>query len=143
MTEKEFDMQVWRRFDTVTLDTGIETTIMNICFATRSVRIYLKDAPPEWVPCKRIDAHKSRFGGETDDAAIIEELHNKIMAQQDRIENLTDEKKALNERLSKNHISALLTQINIIGSHLQEKKKRIERIDSSLQLIKELVEKTE
>ncbi len=30
MTEKYFEQQVWRRFDTVTLDTGIETTIMSL-----------------------------------------------------------------------------------------------------------------
>ena len=54
MTEQEFDQQVWRRFDVVTTDTGIETTVMNVCFSTRSVRIYVKNAPAEWLPSKRI-----------------------------------------------------------------------------------------
>ena len=41
----------------MTTDTGIETTVMNVCFTTRSVRIYVKNAPPEWLPCKRIETH--------------------------------------------------------------------------------------
>jgi hypothetical protein len=88
MTEQECDSQVWRRFDVVTTDTGIETTIMNVCFTTRSVRIYVKNAPPEWLPCKRIENHTTRKGDEADDASIIEELHNKVLAQQDTIERL-------------------------------------------------------
>ena len=60
MTEQEFDQQVWRRFDVVTTDTGIETTVMNVCFTTRSVRIYVKNAPPEWLPAKRIEKHTTR-----------------------------------------------------------------------------------
>lgn len=141
MTDKEFDMQVWRRFDTVTLDTGIETTVMYVCFSSRSVRIYVKNSPPEWVACDRIVSHQSRFGGETDDAAIIEELHNKIMKAGDKITRLEHEKQELNEKLSKNHIGALLTQVNIIASNLDEKKKRIERIESSVALVKEVVRK--
>jgi len=141
MTEREFDMQVWRRFDIVTLDTGIETTVMYVCFSSRSVRIYVKNSPPEWVGFERIVSHKSRFGGETDDAAIIEELHNKIMAAGDKITRLEHEKQALNEKLSKNHIGALLTQVNVITTSLDEKKKRIARLESTMALVKEVVEK--
>lgn len=141
MTEQEFDSQVWRRFDVVTTDTGIETTIMNVCFTTRSVRIYVKNAPPEWLPCKRIEKHTTRKGDEADDASIIEELHNKVLAQQDTIDRLKKEIDELKEKQSRSHISTLLSQVNIVGNLLQEKKKRMENIDAALMLINETVQK--
>lgn len=141
MTEQEFDSQVWRRFDVVTTDTGIETTVMNVCFTTRSVRIYVKNAPPEWLPCKRIEKHTTRKGDEADDASIIEELHNKVLAQQDTIDRLKKEIDELKEKQSRNHISTLLSQVNIVGNLIQEKKKRMENIDAALMLINETVQK--
>lgn len=141
MTEQEFDQQVWRRFDIVTTDTGIETTVMNVCFTTRSVRIFVKNAPPEWLPCNRIVTHTTRKGGDADDSAIIEELHNRVLGLQERVDKLTEEKAKLMEQIKKNHAGELLTQVNIIGSQLQEKKKRIEKIETSVQLIREIVEK--
>lgn len=141
MTEQEFDQQVWRRFDIVTTDTGIETTVMNVCFTTRSVRIFVKNAPPEWMPCNRIVTHTTRKGGDADDSAIIEELHNRVLGLQERVDKLTEEKAKLMEQMKKNHAGELLTQVNIIGSQLNEKKKRIEKIETSVQLIREIVEK--
>jgi FtsZ-binding cell division protein ZapB len=141
MTEQEFDSQVWRRFDVVTTDTGIETTVMNVCFTTRSVRIYVKNAPPEWMPCKRIEKHTTRKGDEADDASIIEELHIKVISQQDTIDRLKKEIDELKEKQSRNHVSTLLSQVNIVGNLLQEKKKRMENIDAALMLINETVQK--
>lgn len=141
MTEQEFDQQVWRRFDIVTTDTGIETTVMNVCFTTRSVRIFVKNAPPEWMPCNRIVTHTTRKGGTADEGTIIEELHNRVLGLQERVDKLTEEKAKLIEQMKKNHAGELLTQVNIIGSQLQEKKKRIEKIETSVQLIREIVEK--
>lgn len=135
MTEQEFDSQIWRRFDLVTTDTGIETTVMNVCFSTRSVRIYIKDAPPEWMPCKRIDKHTTRKGGDADDLAVIEELHNRIMKQDDEIVRLKNEKAALAEKISKNYLGDLLRAVNMMQQGLQEKKHKMEQIDSGLRQI--------
>ena len=135
MTEQEFDQQVWRRFDLVTTDTGIETTVMNICFSTRSVRIYIKDAPPEWLPFKRIEKHTTRKGGDADDLAIIEELHNRIMKQDDEIVRLKNEKAALTEKISKNYPSEILKALNVIKEGLTEKKHKIEKIERGLSAI--------
>ena len=140
MTEKDFDQQVWRRFDTVTLDTGIETTIMNVCFSTRSVRIYIKDAPPEWVPFKRIESHKSRFGEGTDDAAIIHDLHNKVLKHQDEIERLRKEREELKEKYSRNYLKDLLTAVNQMEQGFREKKHKMEQVENGLRLIAEIVE---
>lgn len=143
MTEQEFDSQVWRRFDNVTTDTGIETTVMNVCFSTRSVRIFVKNAPPEWMPCKRIVSHTTRKGGDADDSAIIEELHDKIMKQNDQIERLTNEKKLLAEKISKNYLADILRAVNMIKEGLTEKKNKIAKIDSGLDLIQDALSKIE
>jgi Rps23 Pro-64 3,4-dihydroxylase Tpa1-like proline 4-hydroxylase len=135
MTEQEFDQQVWRRFDIVTTDTGIETTVMNVCFTTRSVRIYIKDAPPEWLPCKRIVKHTTRKGDTADEGTIIEELHDKIMKQDGQIERLKNEKAQLQEKISKNYLGDLLRAVNLMQQGLQEKKHKMEQIDSGLRQI--------
>ena len=135
MTEQEFDSQVWRRFDLVTTDTGIETTVMNVCFTTRSVRIYIKDAPPEWLPAKRIVTHTTRKGDTADEGTIIEELHDKIMKQDVQIERLKNEKAQLQEKISKNYLGDLLRAVNLMQQGLQEKKHKMEQIDSGLRQI--------
>ena len=135
MTEQEFDSQVWRRFDVVTTDTGIETTVMNVCFSTRSVRIFVKNAPPEWLPCKRIEKHTTRKGGDADDLTIIEELHNRILKQDDKIVRLENEKAALAEKISKNYPAELLKAVNAIKEGLTEKKSKIEKIEKGLAAI--------
>ena len=135
MTEQEFDSQVWRRFDNVTTDTGIETTVMNVCFTTRSVRIYVKNAPPEWLPCNRIVAHTTRNGGNADDSALIEELHNKIMKQGDEIEKLKEERAKLQEKISKNYLEDILRSVNMLKEGLTEKKNKLEKVERGLELI--------
>ena len=135
MTEQEFDEQVWRRFDIVTTDTGIETTVMNVCFTTRSVRIFVRNAPPEWMPCKRIVTHTTRKGGDADDSAIIEELHDKIMKQDGQIERLKNEKAQLQEKISKNYLGDILQAVNMLKEGLTEKKNKLEKVKRGLELI--------
>lgn len=141
MTEQEFDQQVWRRFDIVTTDTGIETTVMNVCFTTRSVRIFVKNAPPEWMPCNRIVTHTTRKGGDADDGTIIEELHNRVVKQSDEIERLKKEKAALAEKISKNYLGDLLRAVNLMEQGLRERKHKMEQIDSGLKQIQDTLEK--
>ena len=135
MTEQEFDSQVWRRFDIVTTDTEIETTVMNVCFSTRSVRIFVKNAPPEWLPCKRIMTHTTRKGGDADDMALIEELHNRVIKQSDEIERLKNEKAALVDKISKNYLGDILQAVNIMKEGLTERKKKTEKVERALDLI--------
>ena len=141
MTEQEFDSQVWRRFDVVTTDTGIETTVMNVCFTTRSVRIFVKNAPPEWLPAKRIEKHTTRKGGDADDLTIIEELHNRILKQSEQIERLKNEKAALAEKISRNYPAELLKAVNAIKEGLTEKKHKIEKIEKGLATLDDIFSK--
>jgi predicted RNase H-like nuclease (RuvC/YqgF family) len=126
---------VWRRFDIVTTDTGIETTVMNVCFSTRSVRIFVRNAPPEWMPCKRIVEHTTHNGGDADDSTLIEVLHNKIMKQDDQIERLKKEKDALAEKISKNYLEDILRAVNMLKEGLTEKKNKLEKVERGLELI--------
>ena len=135
MTEQEFDQQVWRRFDNVTTDTGIETTVMNVCFSTRSVRIYVKNAPAEWLPFKRIVAHTTRKGDTADEGTSIEELHNRILKQDEKIARLENEKAALAEKISKNYLKDILQSVNMLKDGLTEKKHKLEKIERGLDLI--------
>jgi hypothetical protein len=135
MTEQEFDSQVWRRFDLVTTDTEIETTVVNVCFSTRSVRIYIKGAPPEWLKCERIVKHTTRKGGDADDSAIIEELHNRVIKQSDEIERLKNEKAVLVDKISKNHLGDILQAVNLMKEGLTERKKKTEKVERALDMI--------
>lgn len=143
MTEQEFDSQVWRRFDLVTTDTEIETTVMNVCFSTRSVRIYIKDAPPEWLPFKRIVKHTTRKGGDADDMALIEELHNRVIKQSDEIERLKQEKAALVDKISKNYLGDILQAVNLMKEGLTEKKKKTEKVERALDMVVSALAKIE
>ena len=143
MTEQEFDSQVWRRFDVVTTDTGIETTVMNICFTTRSVRIFVKNAPPEWMPCKRIEKHTTHKGDTADEGTIIEELHNKCIRQQDDIERLRNEKKALQEKISRNYLGDILRAVNLMQAGLTERKHKMEQVERGLAQIQDALIKME
>jgi hypothetical protein len=141
MTEQEFDQQVWRRFDVVTTDTGIETTVMNICFSTRSVRIYVKNAPPEWLPCKRIVTHTTRKGDSADEGTIIEDLHNKLLAAEDKIVNLEKDRQRLADKISRNYLGELLRAVNVMQQGLQEKKHKIQQVESGLAAITAVMDK--
>ena len=141
MTEQEFDQQVWRRFDVVTTDTGIETTVMNVCFSTRSVRIFVKNAPPEWLPCKRIEKHTTRKGDTADEGTIIEEMHNRILKQDDKIVRLEKEKAVLAEKISKSYPSEILKAVNAIKEGLTEKKHKIEKIEKGLATLDDIFSK--
>jgi hypothetical protein len=132
---------VWRRFDVVTTDTGIETTVMNVCFTTRSVRIYVKNAPPEWLPCKRIETHTTRKGDSADEGTIIEELHNKLLAAEDKIVGLEKERQQLADKISRNYLGELLRAVNVMQQGLQEKKHKIQQIESGLAAISAVMEK--
>ena len=96
------------------------------------MRIFVKNAPPEWLPAKRIEKHTTRKGGDADDLTIIEELHNRILKQSEQIERLKNEKAALAEKISRNYPAELLKAVNAIKEGLTEKKHKIEKIEKGL-----------
>ena len=104
----------------VTTDTGIETTVMNVCFTTRSVRIYVKNAPP---------------------GTIIEELHNKLLAAEERIVGLKNERQQLTEKIGKNYLAEILRAVNMIKEGMTEKKAKLAKVDSALTSIESILQR--
>ena len=138
MTEQEFQTQVWRPYDQITTANGVKGKVLNVCFTTKSVRAFISGAP-EWIKCDLIETHTTGKGGDADDATIIEELHNTVLKQQDYIKRLTEEKKELAEKISKNYLAEILRAVNIVKEGLTEKKNKIAKIDNGLAVINDIV----
>lgn len=134
MTESEFQTQVWRPYDRITTAEGVPGKVLGVSFTSKSVRAYISGAP-EWVKCDLIETHTTGKGKDGDDVAIIEELHNRVLKQQDEIERLREEKQALTDKISKNYLADLLRAVNMIKEGLAEKKSKMEKIDRGLELI--------
>ena len=142
MTEQEFQTQVWRPYDKITTAEGVPGKVLGVSFTTKSVRAFISGAP-EWVSCTLIETHTTGKGADGDDLSIIEELHNKVLNQTSEIERLREEKKLLAEKISKNYLGDLLRAVNLMQQGLQEKKKKMDQIDSGLKQIQDALEKME
>ena len=142
MTEQDFLRQVWRPYDKITTADGVPGKVLGVSFTTKSVRAFISGAP-EWVSCTLIETHTTGKGAEGDDVAIIEELHNKVLHQANEIERRRNEKNMLAEKISKNYLGDLLKAVNLMKQGLQEKKHKMEQIDSGLAQIHATLEKME
>lgn len=142
MTEQEFQRQVWRPYDQITTADGVKGKVLNVCFTTKSVRAFIGGSP-EWIKCDLIETHTTAKGADGDDAAIIEDLHNKLIDAQDKIVGLKNECAQLKERASGNHYAEILRSLNMIKEGLTEKKSKIAKIDSGLEQIQNFIAKME
>jgi hypothetical protein len=140
MTEQEFQKQVWRSYDQITTADGVKGKVLNVCFTTKSVRAFISGAP-EWVRCELIETHTTGKGADGDDSAIIEELHKKVLNLQDTIEKQQEQNAQLAEKLNMISGGELIKNVNVILSQLQEKKKRIEKIETCMIEVEAVVEK--
>ena len=140
MTEIEFQKQVWRPYDQITTADGVKGKVLNVCFTTKSVRAFISGAP-EWVRCELIETHTTGKGADGDDSAIIEELHKKVLTLQGTIEKQQEQNAQLAEKLNMISGGELIKNVNVILSQLQEKKKRIEKIETCMVEVEAVVEK--
>ena len=140
MTEQEFQKQVWRPYDKITTAEGVPGKVLNVCFTTKSVRAFISGAP-EWVRCELIETHTTGKGGDGDDSTIIDELHKKVLNLQDTIEKQQEQNAQLAEKLNMISGGELIKNVNVILSQLQEKKKRIEKIETCMVEVEAVVEK--
>lgn len=123
--------QVWRPYDRISTADGVPGKVIGVSFNTKSVRAFISGAP-EWVNCTLIETHTTGKGADGDDAAIIENLHNKVLRQDAEIEKLREEREKLNEVISKNHYGELLSAVNQIQQGLTIRKSKIEKIESGI-----------
>ena len=140
MTEQEFSRQVWRMYDQITTADGVKGKVLGVAFNTKSVRAYISGAP-EWIRCESIETHTTGKGADGDDTAIIEELHNKVLKQDERIEKLEEERRLLQEKISRNYLGELLRSVNGMQQGLQEKKHKIQKVEDSLASISAVIDK--
>ena len=140
MTEQEFQKQVWRPYDQITTADGVKGKVLNVCFTTKSVRAFISGSP-EWVRCELIETHTTGKGADGDDSAIIEELHKKVLTLQGIIEKQQEQNAQLAEKLNMISGGELIKNVNVILSQLQEKKKRIEKIETCMVEVEAVVEK--
>jgi hypothetical protein len=140
MTEQEFQKQVWRPYDKITTAEGVPGKVLNVCFTTKSVRAFISGAP-EWVRCELIETHTTGKGADGDDSAIIEELHKKVLTLQGTIEKQQEQNAQLAEKLNMISGGELIKNVKVILSQLQEKKKRIEKIETCMIEVEAVVEK--
>ena len=127
-------------YDQITTADGVKGKVLQVAFNTKSVRAYISGAP-EWIRCELIETHTTGKGADGDDTAIIEELHNKVLSQAERISKLEEERRLLQEKISRNYLGELLRAVNVMQQGLQEKKHKHEQIESSLSAISAVVEK--
>jgi hypothetical protein len=140
MTEKEFQRQVWRQYDTITTCDGIPGKVLQVAFNTKSVRAFISGAP-EWVRCEMIETHTTGKGADGDDLATIEQLQNKLDFANQRVEVLKDEVKELEEKLARNYAGDLLKNVNVILNVCREKKARAEKMEGCMEQILQTLEK--
>ena len=140
MTDQEFSRQVWRMYDQITTADGVKGKVIQVAFNTKSVRAFISGAP-EWIRCELIETHTTGKGADGDDTAIIEELHNKVLKQDERIGRLEEEKRLLQEKISRNYLGELLRAVNVMQQGLQERKSKIKKVEDSLAAITDVVEK--
>ena len=140
MTEQEFSRQVWRMYDQITTADGVKGKVLQVAFNTKSVRAYISGAP-EWIRCESIETHTTGKGADGDDTAIIEELHNKVLSQAERIGKLEEERRLLQEKISRNYLGELLRAVNVMQQGLQERKRKTQKVEDSLAAIADVIEK--
>ena len=140
MTEQEFSRQVWRMYDQITTADGVKGKVLQVAFNTKSVRAYISGAP-EWIRCELIETHTTGKGADGDDTAIIEELHNKVLSQAERIGKLEEERRLLQEKINRNYLGELLRAVNVMQQGLQERKRKTQKVEDSLAAIADVIEK--
>lgn len=142
MTESDFLRQVWRPHDKITTTDGVPGKVLGVSFTTKSVRAFISGAP-EWVRCELIETHITGKGANADEEALIDQLSEKVIRADKRIKDLELEREKLTEKISKNYLGDLLKAVNTMQQGLQEKKAKISKIDSGLQLLQDTLEKME
>lgn len=127
-------------YDQITTADGVKGKVLQVAFNSKSVRAYISGAP-EWIRCELIETHTTGKGAVGDDTAIIEELRNKVLSQAERIGKLEEEKRLLQEKISRNYLGELLCAVNILQQGLRERKNKTRQIESSLSAIAAVMEK--
>ena len=124
----------------ITTADGVKGKVLNVCFTTKSVRAFISGSP-EWIRCELIETHTTGKGGDADTDSIIEELHNKLLAAEDKIVGLKNERQQLTEKIGKNYLADILRAVNMIKEGMTEKKAKLAKVDSALTSIESILQR--
>lgn len=145
MTEHEFDQQIWRNYDRVTIQLSPDQApwkqkVNSVCFPTHSVQVNMPNGGRDWVRCDYIVSHSCALGV-TEDVEMIEDLHNKLMESQEKLRVLEFDNKALKDQLSKNHMADIRKALLVIQDKIDVKKRNQEFVDKALERLNYALDK--
>lgn len=143
MTEIEFDAQVWRNFDRVTIQVSEterpwKVKVNSVCFPTHSVQVNMPAGGREWIRCEYIVEHMPYAEAATD-AETIEQLHNRVMQYEGQIEGLQQVIKEKNEFIQKGSIATLQNMVKMATDGLVQSKRKNELFEQTIARINDIV----
>lgn len=154
MTEKEFNQQVWRPYDTVTLHNGAQGVVGNVDFINKCVKIKFSSDAVGWFKADEIESHKSVTGC-PDDLATIEKLQRQVREAGEKNAHLVKTNQDLanaNASLRKDIaelreagstmedcLPTIIKKLNELDSCLKLKKARIEKIEGCIDALNEII----
>lgn len=148
MTEQEFLHQIWKAYDTVMVADGCTRLVHSVCFATRSVRLKMADGSLEWFRCELIEQHTASNGKPSSETEIIEDLHNKLLSANEKIDKQQQMIGELREQIkekdivfangTKGMIEELQKATNLLTDSLAEKKSKFEKIERAIAKIDDI-----
>lgn len=142
MTEQEFRKQVWRMYDIITLNGGVEGSVFGVNFYRKSVNACINNVT-EWVPFESIETHTTSGGNNADEDSNIDLMQKRIQNQTEVIKKLEEENKILSERTSDDALNDLLRAVKVLTHKVEVRKNYLEQVDSCIAEIKSRIRELE
>ena len=145
MTDLEFDQQIWRKHDRVMIqlrpdEAPFEQRVCSVSFWTRSVQVKMPIGGKDWISFGCIIGHTTT-GSSTEDCEIIENLHDKLMEAEKKIEEYEQADSQRDKQAILNRLNDMKSILNLLNERIDIKKRRQESIDRALVRMEDLLDK--
>ena len=136
MTDLEFDQQIWRKHDRVMIqlrpdEAPFEQRVCSVSFWTRSVQVKMPIGGKDWIPFGCIIGHTTT-GSSTEDCEIIENLHDKLMEAEKKLEEYEKTDSQRDIQIITNRLNDIKQIVAMMNERIDIKKRRQESIDRAL-----------
>ena len=136
MTDIEFDQQIWRKHDRVMIqlrpdEAPFEQRVCSVSFWTRSVQVKMPIGGKDWIPFGCIIGHTTT-GSSTEDCEIIENLHDKLMEAEKKLEEYEKTDSQRDIQIITNRLNDIKQIVAMMNERIDIKKRRQESIDKAL-----------
>ena len=147
MTDLEFDQQIWRKHDRVMIqlrpdEAPFEQRVCSVSFWTRSVQVKMPIGGKDWIPFGCIIGHTTT-GSSTEDCEIIENLHDKLMEAEKKLEDMVAYNKKLKEQQPLAPIADIRKALLVIQDKIALKKRNQEFVDKAIARLNDALDKME